>query len=177
MAYYKTKVSDPEKKYKNGHCILNILIVDDDDSARESLREMIEIRGHKVTTLDEGMKCVNRCYNTYFDIIFMDYHINDLDGKINGIDITKMVRECFDTDSIVYAYTGDNTTKAINNFKKNNIKGAFIKPVEPSLINEFLSIVEQNIDNTLLLSRLSIKKKNFMYFNKKHNKQVISQDI
>lgn len=156
--------------YKKNQCrsrILNVLIVDDDDGARESLKELIESRGHNVTSIDEGMKCVNRCYDNKFDIIFMDYHIDDIGCKINGIDVVKLVRDCFDMNPLIYAYTGDNTARVIDNFKNNNINGAFIKPIDHTLINEFLFIVEQYNDNPSLLSRLAMKKKNFMYFNKR----------
>jgi CheY-like chemotaxis protein len=164
---YKTKISDPNQKYKTIIKKLNILIVDDDENSRDSLKDMILARGHNVTTLDEGMKCVNRCFENKFDIIFMDYHINDLDGELDGTDIIKMVKECFDVESVIYAYTGDNTTKAINNFKNSNMKGAFIKPIEPSTINEFFVIVEKEIDDSSQLSKLAMKNKNFLYFGKK----------
>jgi CheY-like chemotaxis protein len=166
---YKIKKSDPEQRYIESGKQLKILIVDDDQNSRESLKEMLEIRGHTITTLDEGMKCVNRCYDNNFDIIFMDYHINDIDndiGELSGTDVIKMVQECFDINSVIYAYTGDNTSNAINEFKNHHMKGAFIKPVEPSLINEFLRIAEKNIDDKNQLSRLAIKRKNFMYFDK-----------
>jgi CheY-like chemotaxis protein len=167
---YKAKISDPTQRYNDSIKKLNILIVDDDENSRESLRDMIKNRGHNVTTLDEGMKCVNRCSENKFDMIFMDYHINDIDGdvgELDGTDVTRMVRECFNINSVVYAYTGDNTSKAVKEFKINNMKGAFIKPVEPSLIAEFLKIVEKNIDDQIKLQKLAIKRKNFMYFGTK----------
>lgn len=183
---YKTEVSGPNHFCKNQSKKLKILIVDDDDDARESLKDMIVSRGHDVTTLDEGMKCVNRCSNNTYDIIFMDYHINDLmledkesnvdhnidsdadpdTNSIDGTDIIKMIRECFNIESIIYAYTGDNSKKAITDFKNNNVKGALIKPVDPYLINDFFSIIEKNIDDKHNLTKLAIKKKNFMYFQK-----------
>ena len=168
---YKAKVTDPNQRYKPSKRKLNILIVDDDEQSRYSMRDIIETRGHNVVTLDEGMKCVNRCSESTFDIIFMDYHINDLDGELDGTDVIRMVRECFNVESIMYAYTGDNSMNAINIFKNNNMKGAFIKPVSPELINEFLSITENNIDDSVQLSKLSMKRKNFMYFTKK--KQIL----
>lgn len=57
---------------------LKILIVDDDKSSGESLRDIVIYRGHTVTLLDEGMKFVNRMNEEKFDLIFMDYHTNDL---------------------------------------------------------------------------------------------------
>jgi CheY-like chemotaxis protein len=151
------------------HCIesdhkLNILIVDDDENSRESLRYILNSYGHNITTLDEGMKCVNRCAHIKFDLIFMDYHINDLDGDIKGSDVTQMVKECFDTTVPIYAYTGDNSTDAINDMKKNDMKGVFIKPVDHNLIYNFLQINNKYKNNNLYLPRLARKNKNFMYF-------------
>lgn len=170
---YKVKTSDPEKKYNESPNKLKILIVDDDDNARVSLKDIIKIRGHDVVTLDEGMKCVNRCSTDKFDIIFMDYHINDIDrdiGVLNGTDVTDMVHECFNVDSMVYAYTGDRTQDAVKHFKQSNMQGAFIKPVDPILMIEFMKIVETDRNDQGKLSKLAIKSKNFIYFVKRHTK-------
>lgn len=164
---YNTRTTDPEYRYIEKGKKLNILIVDDDENSRELLKDIIKTRNHKVTTLDEGMKCVNRCSENKFDIILMDYHINDLNGELNGTDVVSMVKECFNIDTIVYAYTGDNSNKAINDFKINNMRGALIKPVDPRLIYDFLRIIELDPDNNNKLSRLARKNKNFLYFGKK----------
>jgi len=167
---YKTNISGPDHRYKDSIKKFSILIVDDDQSSRESLKDMLKTRGHDVTTIDEGMKCVNRCAEHNYDIIFMDYHIDDLGdelGEIDGTTVTRMVQECFDIDCAVYAYTGDNSVDAIKQFKDNNMKGVFVKPVEPSLITEFLKIVENNIEDSVQLSRLAMKRKNFMFFKTK----------
>jgi len=169
---YKTNVSDPNQRYRDSIKKLNFLIVDDDQSSRESLRDMLKTRGHNVTTLDEGMKCVNRCSYHKYDVIFMDYHMDDLGdglGEIDGATVTGMVRECFDIKCSIYAYTGDNSTYAIKQFKENNMKGVFVKPVAPSLITEFLKIIEKNLEDQTQLSKLSMKRKNFMFFKIKSN--------
>ena len=144
--------------------------MDDDENSRESLRDIIKLRGHECVVLDEGMKCVNRCSETKFDIIFMDYHINELDaetqGELDGTDVIKIIRECFDIWIQVYAYTGDCTEKALNDFK-HNMNGAFIKPIDPQLINDFFKIIENNPTNTTELKKLALKRKNFKYFGQK----------
>ena len=152
-----------DKKNKIDKKKLNILIVDDDNSSSELLKYLISARGHNVTIVDEGMICVNRCSENSFDLIFMDYHIGDLDGELTGMDITKMIREYFDTTSIIYAYTGDDTTATLNEIKNTGINGIFIKPIEPTFLNEFFSIIEKNIDDCVKLSRLAIKQKKFKY--------------
>lgn len=166
---YNIKKKDHNSKYKEKSKKLKILIVDDDENARESLKDLIELRGHKVSVLDEGLKCVNRCSENNFDIIFMDYHINDLDGEVNGTVIAHMINDYLDVNTIMYAYTGDNSTQAIKDFKKNKLNGAFIKPVNPELMFDFLRIIEKSsdLDDKLKLMKLSLKNKNFMYFKKK----------
>lgn len=160
---YRVRAREPIERYSDDNIKLNILIVDDDEHSRESLRYILSIAGHNITTLDEGMKCLNRCSTNRFDLIFMDYHINDLDGEITGSDISKMIKEYFEIDTPIYAYTGDNSLQAINEFKKNNMTGAFIKPVEPSLIHNFLKQVSIKKYNTQL-PILARKNKNFLYF-------------
>src|SRR5271156_2220316 len=114
---YKVNIGDCIGRCTHNINKLDILIVDDDELPRESLKDIIKVREHNVTTLDEGLKCVNRCYEKKYDIIFMDYHIKDMDDELNGVDITKLVKECFDNETMVYAYTGDSSTEAIKTFK------------------------------------------------------------
>lgn len=165
---YRETVTEQKYKYVHGKK-LNILIVDDDINSRESLKDMITVMGHKATILDEGLKCVNRCYQNDYDIIFMDYHMNDMNGDITGADIINMVRDYIGNDTVVYAYTGDNSDNVINNIKKNSFDGFFIKPVIPSLIIKFLDIVNGENDNDRKLKMLSMTHKNFMYYSNDHN--------
>lgn len=165
----KINTVGPEQKYNILSNKINILIVDDDQLSRDSLRDILQLRGHNITTIDEGMKCINRCSENKYDIIFMDYHMdilgNDL-GEVDGAAITKLIKECFNIKSSIYAYTGDNSKTALDTFKQNNMKGAFIKPVEPELMLEFIKLVENKADNNNQLLKLSMKKKNFIYFKK-----------
>ena len=77
---------DSIASYKNRIGCLKVLIVDDDKNSGESLRDIIKYRGHDVTLLDEGMKFVNRIGGSdtsdTFDIIFMDYHTNEIEHDI-----------------------------------------------------------------------------------------------
>lgn len=170
MSIKNAKVFDQAQQYKEINKKLNILVVDDEKDSRESITDIIKLRGHNVISLDEGMKCVNRCHKNKYDLILMDYHINDIDGSIGeltGADIIRTLRECFDIDSKIYAYTGDNTNKTIDDLKSANFNGALIKPINPKIIGEFLKILETtNNQNDIgkTLRNLSIKSKNFIYF-------------
>jgi CheY-like chemotaxis protein len=128
---------------------LNILIVDDDLDAGKYFKTILELRNHNVTILNEGVRCISKCLNNHYDIIFMDYHI---DG-INGDEITDIIKNDYSNKSQIFAYTGDKSDSAINNFKESGMYGAIIKPVNMDLFNEVMNILEKdtvNIDKAYL---------------------------
>jgi CheY-like chemotaxis protein len=119
---------------------LNILIVDDDKNSSELFKEILELRGHNVITLDEGVKCISKCINNNFDIIFLDYHIGDIDG----VELADCLKDILKTQSKIYAYTGDNTQLAVDKFRTIGMNGVFIKPLNIMSINHMLERIEKN---------------------------------
>lgn len=115
---------------------------------------------------------------------------NQIRESITGTYVTKLARECYDFETPVYAYTGDNSNEAIEDFKNSHFKGVFVKPVDSLLINTFFEIIEKetinredndnitksksliNLSNlskstNSKLHRLSTKNKHFIFFGKK----------
>ena len=133
---------------------LNILIVDDDTSSSDLFKEILELRGHNVTTLDEGVKCISKCLNSNFDIIFLDYHIGDIDG----VELADCLKDVLHTKSIIFAYTGDNSKDAIDKFKNIGMKGAIIKPIEISVIDNIINQFEMNVESNEKIINLTNKK-------------------
>ena len=122
----------------------NILIVDDDTNSSDLFKEILESRGHNVTTLDEGVKCISKCLNNYFDIIFLDYHIGDIDG----VELADCLKDVLKTKSTIYAYTGDNNQHTIDKFKNIGMSGVFIKPLNINNINNILTNLENKKINS-----------------------------
>jgi PleD family two-component response regulator len=133
---------------------LNILIVDDDINSLMLFKEILEARGHNVSALDEGMKCISKCMNNTYDIIFVDYHIGDIDG----VELTDCLKDVLHTKSIIFAYTGDNSKDAIDKFKNIGMKGAIIKPIEISVIDNIINQFEMNIESNEKIINLTNKK-------------------
>jgi len=119
---------------------LNILIVDDDTNSSELFKEILELHGHTVTTLDEGVKCISKCLKNKFDIIFLDYHIGDIDG----VELADCLKDILKTESQIYAYTGDNNPSSIQKFKDVGMNGVFFKPININIINNFISLFTTN---------------------------------
>lgn len=122
---------------------LNILIVDDDINSLNLFKEILELRGHNAVILDEGMKCISKCMINTYDIIFLDYHI----GDINGVELTDCLRDVLHNKSIIFAYTGDNSKEAINKFKNIGMKGVIIKPIDMNVIDNIINHFEMNFES------------------------------
>lgn len=114
---------------------LNILIVDDDMVSADLFKDILESYGHTVKTLDEGVKCLSNCMKNKYDIIFLDYHIGDL----NGADLADCLKDVLNTKSYIYAYTGDSNPIIMKKCKDIGMNGAIIKPLNIINIDKILS--------------------------------------
>jgi CheY-like chemotaxis protein len=114
---------------------LNILIVDDDTISSELFKDILESYGHNVKTLDEGIKCLSNCIKNDYDIIFLDYHIGDIDG----VELADCLKDVLHKKSSIYAYTGDSNPMIMKKCKDIGMNGAIIKPINVININKILS--------------------------------------
>ena len=119
---------------------LEILIVDDDTNASELFKKILESHGHVVKTLDEGVKCISNCIKKHYDIIFLDYHIRD----INGIELTGCLKDVLLTKSLIYAYTIDLNPEVFKKCKDIGMDGVIIKPLNINNINKILLKIKDN---------------------------------
>jgi len=129
---------------------LDILIVDDDELSAELFKEYLSIRGHNVLSLNEGVKCISQCMKNKFDIIFLDYHIGDIDG----VELADCLKDVLKTQSKIYAYTGDDKPESIKKFKDIGMNGVLIKPIDLNKINNIIIDIENE----------NIKTKNIILF-------------
>ena len=144
---------------------LNILIVDDDINMSIFLKEILEIRGHAVQIINDAIRCISVCENTYFDIVLMDYHMEGL----NGSEITYILREkpnYYNNKILIFAFTGDSSNIALKQFRSANMNGAIIKPIDVKMIDLFFDYLE--IHNELDINHINyitkISNKNILFF-------------
>jgi len=116
----------------------NILIVEDDKEASEIFCEILKERGHIVTIANKATTCINQCQNCSYDIIFMDFHLEDM----NGAETVELLRSICLVKSLIFAFTGDDSRESLELFREIGMDGAIIKPIDIDLINKFMNSLE-----------------------------------
>ena len=120
-------------------------------------------RGHNITLVNESVSCINKCQNNDYDIIFMDFHLNDL----NGVETTDLIKNVCFVKSLIFAITGDDSNNAITKFREIGMDGALIKPLDVEIIDKFMNSLEfvKSTDKTMLklIKNLNIKFKNQLF--------------
>src|SRR5690606_16929398 len=58
----------------------NILLVEDEESLRETIRLNLELEGYGVTVIDNGIGALKAIKNEYFDLIILDIMLPEMDG-------------------------------------------------------------------------------------------------
>ncbi len=75
----------------------HIMVVDDNDTIRDTVRQSVEIDGYLCSTAESGVKALKILENENVDVIITDINMPGL----SGIEITKKVKKVYDTDVIV----------------------------------------------------------------------------
>jgi CheY-like chemotaxis protein len=57
-----------------------ILIVDDEDIARENLGHVLSKEGHEIVSVDRGIKALNVLEDSEFDLVLTDLKMKQVDG-------------------------------------------------------------------------------------------------
>jgi CheY-like chemotaxis protein len=105
------------------------LVVDDDISSRETLKEILQKNGYKTYAVKDGLTAIQLVKKTHFDVVFIDVKLPGMDGFQTLEEIKKI-----DPVTNAIMMTGQN----IDNFADQVIsRGAFAhltKPVDPSTL-------------------------------------------
>ena len=108
---------------------LKCLVVDDNPSAVEVLEKMLLSFGYMVVSTTNGKDAIRLVNDNKYDVIFLDYKMEGLDG-IETFKIIKDVVKANDTKTvIVTAYTKD---VLVENIESLEIDGYLSKPISPS---------------------------------------------
>ena len=118
-----------------------ILIVDDEQGARDALQVILE-DDYEVATASSGHDAIVYCKGSYFDLVFLDVAMPEIDG----IETLKKLRALDDPMDVVMISASDKAEKAVESIKL----GAYdyiTKPFEP---DDILSAVDRVLEKQIL---------------------------
>lgn len=130
---------------------MKILIIDDERSIRNSLREILTEEGYVVDVAEDGVSGVKAALGGYYDVIFSDIKMPGMDGvEVLG----KLVDEGVDSPVVMISGHADINT-AVDCIKK----GAFDFIEKPLDLNRVLITIKNATDKVALTSQNKILKK------------------
>ncbi|MBR0053319.1 MAG: sigma-54-dependent Fis family transcriptional regulator [Bacteroidales bacterium] len=130
---------------------MKILIVDDERSIRNSLKEILEMEGYQVDTAENGTAACDLAEKEKYDAIFCDIKMPGMDGTEV---LQKLVADGVETPVIMISGHGDIDT-AVKCIKD----GAFDFIGKPLDLNRILITIKNATDKANLVTQTKILKK------------------
>lgn len=130
---------------------MKLLIIDDERSIRNTLKDILEFEGHEVTLAADGAEGLSLASANNFDAIFSDIKMPNMDG-IEFLE--KLMETGVDTQVIMISGHGSIDT-AVECIKK----GAFDFIQKPLDLNRILITLRNATDKTTLVKETKILKK------------------
>jgi len=130
---------------------MNILVVDDERSIRNTLKEILEYEGHTVRLAESGMEALELIKSTPCDLIFCDIKMPGMDG----IEVLDQVVS-MDIEAPVVMISGHGSIDtAVECIKK----GAYDFIEKPLDLNRILITLRNATDKSILIKETKILKK------------------
>ena len=117
-----------------------ILVIEDEEPARVSLRQLLENEGFAVKDTDGALTALDMIKNEPFDILFVDYRLPDM----NGIDLIRQASQ-LSKDFIPVIISGVRASEIAFEGMRLGVHDYVVKPANPE---ELLKIIE-----TIILER------------------------
>lgn len=94
------KVRDLSRKFRKEEQA-EVLIVDDDPNYRETVADILEDEGYKVSKVETGIASIEEVKKKFFDVVLADFKLADT----TGLELAKRIKE-IDKDTYVILVTG-----------------------------------------------------------------------
>ena len=143
-----------------------ILVIDDERSIRNTLKDILEFEKHEVALAGDGQTGLDAAQSESFDIIFSDIKMPGMDG----IELLTILKEKEVEAPVVMISGHGNIETAVECIKK----GAFDFIEKPIDLNRLLITVRNALDKNILVTETKILKKKIA---KRHQMIGTSQAI
>ena len=130
---------------------MKVLIIDDERSIRNTLKEILEFEGHDITLAADGKEGLDTAMAGNFDVIFCDIKMPGMDGVEV---LEKLIENGVDSSVVMISGHGSIDT-AVECIKK----GAFDFIQKPLDLNRILITLKNATDKTSLIKETKVLKK------------------
>ena len=120
-----------------------ILVVDDEQSIRRTLREILEFEKYKVEEAGDGLECLTRLKTSKFDVVICDIKM----PKMDGMDALERIQIISPDTPVVMISGHANIDTAVEAVKK----GAFDFISKPPDLNRMLITIRNAMDKSVLI--------------------------
>lgn len=124
-------------------CVMKILIVDDERSIRNTMKEILEYEGHEVMLAEDGLKGFEAAKEHSFDVIFCDIKMPNMDG----MEALEKIQEVQADTPIIMISGHGNIDTAVEAIKK----GAYDFIEKPLDLNRILITLRNATDKSTLV--------------------------
>ncbi|MDR1055836.1 MAG: sigma-54 dependent transcriptional regulator [Prevotellaceae bacterium] len=122
---------------------MKILVIDDERSIRNTLKEILEYEGHEVASAENGVMGFDMVKEKLYDIIFCDIKMPEMDG----IEVLEKIQEINSEIPIIIISGHGNIDTAVECIKK----GAYDFIEKPLDLNRILITLRNATDKTVLV--------------------------
>lgn len=130
---------------------MKVLIIDDERSIRNTLKEILEFEGHEISLAADGKEGLEMAMAGNFDVIFCDIKMPGMDG----VEVLEKILENGVDSSVVMISGHGSIDTAVECIKK----GAFDFIQKPLDLNRILITLKNATDKTSLIKETKVLKK------------------
>jgi CheY-like chemotaxis protein len=132
----KAAVFKPKPRLAEPPTGLHILVVEDNLDGRESLRDLLEIWGHRVSLAESGPAGVEMAFSLPPDVALIDIGLPGIDGN----EVARRIRSILGEEAIsLIAMTGYGQPEDRRRALQAGFDFYLIKPVDPGVLSRLLA--------------------------------------
>ena len=114
----------------------DILLIEDNSDALETLRLLLELEGHRVEAADTGERGIELARQKAFTAALIDIGLPDLDGY----NVARRIRSTpFGAGVVLVALTGYSEPEDFRRAREAGFNAHLVKPVDPDTLTKTLS--------------------------------------
>jgi signal transduction histidine kinase/FixJ family two-component response regulator len=115
---------------------LRVLVVEDNEDGRESLRDLLELWGHEVELAENGTQGVEKALSLHPDVALVDIGLPGIDGN----EVARRIRAVFGTANMeLIAMTGYGQAEDRRRALQAGFDSYLVKPVDPAHLGRLLA--------------------------------------